>query len=108
MKLFNKKNSMDNMLNEYYETKENHLKQSIPVLSVINIVKMDTDSSRRVLINTAFTFGIVIMSGIFLLSADTKTELAKLMEIVIENTNIIEHIRSGSNNMFEILSKNFI
>ncbi len=108
MKLFNKKNSMDNILNDYYETKESHLKHDIPVLSAVNIVKMDTGSRRRLFINTAFTCGIIAMSGIFLLTADTKTGLAIVMEKVIENTDVIEHIRSGSINMFELLSKSFM
>ena len=108
MKLFNNNDNIENILNEYYKTKENHLKNNIPDLSAINIVKMNTGSSRRFLINTAFTCGIIIMSGLFLLTAGDQSELATVMETVIENTNVIEHIISGSINMFEILSKSFM
>ena len=108
MRLFNKNNSMDNILNEYYEIKGTHIKHNIPPLAVNNIIKIDTGYRRRLFINTAFTCGIIVMSGIFLLTAGNQTDLAIIMEKVIENTNVIEHIRSGSENMFEILSKNFL
>lgn len=108
MKLSNKNDNIEKILNEYYKTKEAHLKQNIPSLQVVNIIRIDTAPGKRLLINTAFTCGIVIMSGIFLLTAGNQSELAILMENVFENTNVIEHIRSGSNNMFEILSKSFM
>jgi len=108
MRLFNQKDSMDNILNEYYDIKETHLKHNIPPLAVNNIIRIDTDYGKRLFINTAFTCGIIVMSGIFLLTAGNQTELAIIMEKVIENTNVIEHIRSGSENMFKILSKSFM
>ncbi len=108
MRLFNKNNSMDNILNEYYEIKGTHIKHNIPPLAVNNIIKIDTGYGRRLFINTAFTCGIIVMSGIFLLTAGNQTDLAIIMEKVIENTNAIEHMRSGSKNMFEILSKSFL
>ena len=108
MKLFNKDNSLDNTINEYYRTKGNHLKHNIPPLKISNIIKTDTGYGRRLFINTAFTCGIIVMSGIFLLTAGNQTELEIIIKKVIENTNVIEHIRSGSINMFEILSKDFI
>ena len=108
MKLFNQNNKTENILNEYYEIKINHLRQNIPSLPVINIIGLDTTPGKRLFFNTAFTCGIVIMSGIVLLTAGNQSELTIVMEKAIENTNAIEHIRSGSINMFEILSKSFM
>ena len=108
MRLFNKRDSIDNILNEYYELKETHLKHNIPPLTVNNIIRLNTDYRKRLFINTAFTCGIIVMSGIVLLTAGNQTGLAIIMEKAIENTNVIEHIRSRTENMFEILSNNFL
>jgi hypothetical protein len=108
MRLFNKNENMDNILKDYYKSKENHLKHNIPSLPVINIIKISETPGKKLLINFAFSAAITIMSGIFILKAGSKTEMELLLEKVIENTDIIEHIRSGSINMFEILSKSLM
>lgn len=108
MRLFKRNDNIDNILKDYYKINEDYAKQNIPSLPTVNIIKIDITPGRRLLINTAFTFGIILLSGIVLLTAGNKTEMEILMGKIIENTDVIEHIRSGSSNMFEILSKSFM
>lgn len=101
MRQYSKSNSLDDILDDFYKSKINYLKQPSPPIAVFNTININNRSGRKLLLNTAFTFGIILMIGIFLLTAGDKTELAKIMESAIKKTNVIEHIRSGSNNMFE-------
>jgi hypothetical protein len=107
MKLI-KKNNMENLLNEYYRTKQNQLRKNRPILPGQNILIFNRNKKNRFQINTVFTFGIVLMCGFFILTTGKQTEMAVIIEKALENTNVIEHIRSGSINMFEILSKSFM
>lgn len=108
MKQNRKTDKFDNLLTEYYKNRKGNFKVSIPPFPFVPVTEEKITQKRRFLLNTLFTTGVLFMSVLFILTAGKQSELALIMERVIENTSAAEHIKSGLNSLFEILSNSLM